>query len=129
MTKTLVFPPRSAYARDHNYAGLHVDVSASVPLADEAASEQSAPYYFCLSYFSYKHQGTQAGEVQDALESFFSVVVVDARDNKPRKTDTPKTVLPAPCRNKRQLGGVASAVSIGGQKKKVTEQPRWRTLL
>ncbi|CAN0135629.1 unnamed protein product [Pylaiella littoralis] len=68
--------------------------------------------------------GTQAGEVQDALESFFSVVVVDARDNKPRKTDTPKTVLPAPCRNKRQLGGVASAVSIGGQKKKLPTKPK-----
>lgn len=60
--------------------------------------------------------------MQDTLESFFSVVVVDARDNTPPNTGALKSALTVPCCNKRQLGGVSLAASVNDEKKKVTEQ-------
>lgn len=79
-------------------------------------------YLFFSCIVSSEHQGTRAGPVQDESGAFFSVVVVDARDNNPPSTGTPKAALPAPRRNKKQPGGAAVAVSVGDQRKKVTEQ-------
>lgn len=58
-------------------------------------------------------------EEQDALGLFFSVVVVDARDNHPQPAGNPDTALPLPRRGKRQIGHIAAARGLMGSKKKV----------
>eukprot|EP00752_Nemacystus_decipiens_P005509 g4985.t1 len=64
-----------------------------------------------------------AGVGQDPLGLFFSVVVVDARDNKPR-TGSPNTAaLPAASRGKKRLGGLALANSFTDNKKKPSPKP------
>lgn len=62
-----------------------------------------------------------AGAGQNPLGLFFSVVVVDARDNKPRTAGSPNTAaLPAASRGKKRLGGLALAnSSVADNKKKV----------
>lgn len=108
-----VLPPEPTSTRD-----IPLAVPSRVLLADNAASKLSPPpVIFVFSCIFSVNQGTRAGAGQNALGSFFSVVVVDARDNKPRNTGTPNTALPAACRNKRQLGGVALAARASANAK------------
>lgn len=61
-------------------------------------------------------------QFQKPLGSFFSVVVVDARDNKPPDGGMATTAsLNAPCRGKRKIGGVVLASSVPDHKNKVID--------
>ncbi|CAM9671639.1 unnamed protein product, partial [Ectocarpus fasciculatus] len=55
---------------------------------------------------------------QDALGLFFSVVIVDARDNHPQPAGNPDTALPLARRGKRQIGRIPAPRGVIDSKKK-----------
>lgn len=68
---------------------------------------------------SVKGRDSGADAEQDVLGLFFSVVVVDARDNHPQPVGTPDAALLLARRGKRRIGRIAAARGLVDSKKKV----------